>query len=127
TLHCDWHVLLLPLLIIQTFLLSLGVILWMSASTAKYRDLLQVNQFIVQLWMFASPIVYPLSKVPHQFVWLAWLNPMSAVVEGFRLCLLGTGTLRVPHLCISIVITFAILLTGIMIFQKVERTVVDSI
>ncbi len=126
-LNPDWHILFAPLLILQAFALSLGVILWMAASTAKYRDLLQVNQFIVQLWMFATPIVYPLSKVPPGIVWLAWLNPMTAIVEGFRLCMLGVGTFSTPLLLTSLLGTLVILFTGIMVFQRVERTMVDTL
>ena len=63
-------------------LLSLGVSLWISASTAKYRDLVHLNQFLVQLWMFATPVIYPLSKVPAKLGWLVWANPMSAPIEA---------------------------------------------
>jgi lipopolysaccharide transport system permease protein len=99
----------------------------MAASTAKYRDLIQVNQFIVQLWMFWTPIVYPLSEVPSGILWLSWLNPMTVIVEGFRFCLLGHGTVTPTSICASLLGTIVILITGTMIFQKIERTVVDTI
>ena len=123
----DWRVLLVPLLLLQTSLFSLGVSLWMSASTAKYRDLVHLNAFIIQLWMFATPVIYPLSKIPARLEWLAWLNPMAAIVEAFRIVLLGRGTLSVGCLVTSIVATLAVTVSGIVIFQKMERTAVDRV
>lgn len=119
--------LLTPLPLLQIALLSLGVSLWMSASTAKYRDLVHLNQFIVQLWMFASPVIYPLSQVKAKWPWLAYINPMSAPIEAFRICLLGRGSLTMSEIIVSWALTIIILFTGIALFQKVERTVVDSV
>ena len=123
----SWLLLLAPLPLLQTALLSLGVSLWMSASTAKFRDLIHLNQFIIQLWMFATPIIYPLSKVPDRWKWIIWANPMSVPVEAFRICLLGRGTLGPVEIAISAASTLLILATGLAVFQKVEKTVVDSV
>jgi lipopolysaccharide transport system permease protein len=123
----DWRIVFAPLLLLQASLFSLGVSLWMSASTAKYRDLVHLNQFIVQLWMFATPVIYPLSKIPPRWEWLAWLNPMAAVVEGFRISLLGRGTLSVGTVIISVAATLLVTLTGIVAFHKAARTAVDSV
>jgi lipopolysaccharide transport system permease protein len=117
----------LPLLFLHTGLLSLGVCLWLSSLTAKYRDLSQVVQLFVQLWMFASPVIYPLSDFPIKWRWLAELNPMTAILEAFRLCLLGTGTLTAESLAISIGGTIFLLLTGILLFQRTERTFIDTV
>lgn len=125
SLQPTWHIVLLPLLLVQIAALSLGVTLWMSAATAKYRDLNHLNQLIMQLWMYATPIIYPLSQVPEKWTWLVWLNPMCSVVETFRLCLLGRGTLQPAYLGASALFTLVIFLSGIMIYQKVERTVAD--
>lgn len=125
SLSPTWHLVFLPLLILQIAALSLGVTLWMSAATAKYRDLLHLNQFIMQLWMYATPIIYPLSKIPAKWAWLVWLNPMCTVVESFRLCLLGRGTIPAGSLIVSIIFTIVIFITGIMFYQKTERTVAD--
>ena len=122
-----WRALLLPLPLLHTMLLSLGVSLWMAASTAKYRDLVHLNQYVVQLWMFATPIIYPLSKVSPNWVWLFWANPMSAPTEAFRICLLGRGTLPPEALALSVGTTLLLLVSGLIVFQKVERNVVDSI
>ncbi len=122
-----WSALLLPLPLLHVALLSLGVGLWMSAATAKYRDLIHLTQYLVQIWMFATPIIYPISKVPDRWQWLVWANPMSAPTEAFRICLLGRGTLGAMELGISVAVTLLLLWTGIMAFGKVERTVVDSV
>jgi lipopolysaccharide transport system permease protein len=126
-LHFTASALLVPLLFLQTGLLSLGVCLWMSALTAKYRDLNQVLQLFVQLWMFASPVIYPLSRFPIKWRWVAEINPMTAILEAFRLCLLGTGTVTAESLAVSIVGTVALLLTGILLFQRTERTFIDTV
>jgi lipopolysaccharide transport system permease protein len=126
-LHLTPAALLLPLLFLHTGALSLGVCLWMSSLTAKYRDLTQVMQLFVQLWMFASPMIYPLSDFPLKWRWVAELNPMTAILESFRICLLGIGTLTVESLVISISGTVVVLLTGMLIFQRTERTFIDTV
>jgi lipopolysaccharide transport system permease protein len=126
-LHLTPAVLLLPLLFIHTGLLSLGVCLWMSALTAKYRDLSQVMQLFIQLWMFASPMIYPLSAFPLKWRWLAELNPMTAILESFRICLFNVGTLTTESLLMSIGGTVVVLLTGMLIFQRTERTFIDTV
>ena len=122
-----WMALLAPLPLLQTALLSLGVSLWMSASTAKYRDLVHLNQYLIQLWMFATPVVWPLSQIPAQWKWIALVNPMAVPVEGLRICLLGHGTLSATEVAVSVAVTLVVLVTGIAAFQKVERTVIDSV
>ncbi len=123
----SWRILLLPLPLLHIAALSLGVSLLMAASTAKYRDLFHLNQFIVQLWMFGTPIIYPLSKVPSHWLWLIELNPMTAPTEVIRLLLLGRGTFHPLAAVISVAVTFLLLVAGLAAFQKVERTVVDSV
>ena len=127
TLHITPLLLLAPLPIIQTALLSLGVSLWMSASTAKYRDLVHLNQYIIQVWMLASPVIWALSQVPAKWHWVALLNPMIVPIEALRICLLGRGALSAGDIAVSVVMTLLILLGGIAVFQKVEKTVVDSV
>ena len=122
-----WRVLLLPIPLLYTALLSLGVGLWMSAATAKYRDLIHLTQYLIQMWMFATPIIYPISKVPARWEWLVWANPMSAPTEAFRICLLGRGNLGMTEIAVSVAVTLLLLGTGIAVFGKVERTVVDSV
>ena len=126
-LPVTWLVLLAPLPLLQTALLSLGVSLWMSASTAKYRDLVHLNQYLIQIWMFVTPVVWPLSKIPPQWKWIALANPLAVPVEGLRICLLGRGTLGATEIAVSILVTLVVLATGLAAFQKVERTVIDSV
>ena len=126
-LHPTLAALLLPFLFLMTGALSLGVCLWMSALTAKYRDLNQVLQLFIQLWMFASPVMYPLSKFPVKWRWVAEINPMTAILEAFRLCLFGVGTLTAESLLVSIAGTAVLLLTGMLVFQRTERTFIDTV
>ncbi len=111
----------------QIVLLSVGVSLLMAAATAKYRDLVHLTQYVVQLWMFASPTVLSLSMIRERSPWLIWLNPMSVPIESFRLFLLGHGSVTVQDAAISWALTIVLLVLGMAIFQRVERTVVDSV
>lgn len=118
---------LIPLLLVQTALLGMGVGLIVSAATTRYRDLSFVLTFGTQLWMYATPIVYPLSKVSGRHQWLLALNPMTSIVELFRLAILKTGTILPWAVTWSLVITFLMLVIGALLFQKTERNVIDSI
>lgn len=122
-----WRVLLAVLPLLHVAVLSFGVSLLMSAATAKYRDLIHLNQFLIQIWMFATPIFYPLSKVPPKWAWIIWANPISVPVEAFRICLLGRGTLGVTEVASSVAVALLLCVAGLVAFQKVERTVIDSV
>jgi lipopolysaccharide transport system permease protein len=129
--HPTLGLLALPLLILQTGALSLGVGLWISAITAKYRDFTHLLAFIIQLWMYATPVIYPLSEVskrlPPQYGWMLAVNPMSAPVEAYRLIFFGRGTLSMGYCLISAAVTVLLLVTGVMIFQRTERTFIDTV
>ncbi len=120
-------IVLLPLLVLQTGALSLGVSLWLSSLTALYRDLIHLLQFLIQVWMFASFVIVPLSSVPEKWQWLAQMNPMAMIVEAFRFVLLGTGTLTVGSVVCSVLVTTVILITGMLVFQRTERTFIDTV
>lgn len=120
-------VLALPLVVLQVAALGLGVGTLLSSLTTKYRDLAFVVGFGAQLWMYATPIVYPLSQVPQEWHWLAGLNPMVAVVEAVRYMLLGSGTVQPQHIITSVVITFALLAAGVTLFSRIERTSMDTV
>jgi lipopolysaccharide transport system permease protein len=124
-LHPGAGLLLAPLAMLQLVVLALGVSLWMSAASAKYRDLAHLNQFLVQLWMFATPVFYPMSHIPARWQWLLWANPAAAPVEMLRLGLLGRGTLDPAAEAISAGATLLLLVTGWMLFVRAERTVTD--
>ena len=123
----DWRVGLLPLLVLQTAVLSLGVGLVMSALTAKYRDLTHLSALLIQVWMYATPVIYPLSEFPVRWRWVAALNPMTPIVEAFRLVLLGVGTVTPLHIVSSIATTVVVAVAGLMLFSRVEKTFVDIV
>jgi lipopolysaccharide transport system permease protein len=123
----DWRLVFLPLLIVQTAVFSLGVSLLMSALTAKYRDLTHLSPLIIQIWMYATPVILPLSEVPAKWQWLPAINPMTSIVESFRLMLLGTGTVSTTSVLISILLTLLALGAGLLLFGKVEKTFVDTV
>jgi lipopolysaccharide transport system permease protein len=121
----------IPLLLL-TGIFSLGLSLLFSASTAKYRDLSHLTPVLLQLWMFASPVFYPLELLlkNEQWSWLAWANPMAPIVEGTRVALLGTGPWSPglsQMLAITTVVSGLVLVLGIIAFNRAERTVVDSV
>jgi lipopolysaccharide transport system permease protein len=119
--------LLLPLVIVYVAAASLGVGMWISALTAKYRDLTHLSGFLVQVWLYATPVIYPLSEVPEQWRWLSALNPMSMPVEAMRYMLLGVGTVTAEYTLTALSVTALLLLTGLFAFQRVERTFVDVV
>ena len=119
---------LMPLLLLQIAIFSLGVGLIISALTAKYRDLAYAMGFLVQLWMYATPIVYPLSIVTRPgWRMIAAINPMTSAVESFKHAFLGVGTTDVRHTVISVALTLLVLLLGLMFFTRAERTFVDTV
>jgi len=119
------YTLLLPVLLLQTMMLSIGIGLCAAAATAKYRDLAHVLGMVTQVWLYATPIIYPASKVPISWRWALSLNPMTAIVEAFRWLLLGKGTLDQWVILSSVLVTVLMLLFGLLLFRNVERTVVD--
>jgi len=117
-----------PLLVMQCALIGLGVGLWVAALTTKYRDLRFALPFLTQLWMYGTPIVYPASLiVSPKWRLLLWSNPMSFVVECTRWMFTGTGTVSLNAGIISVVTTLIVLISGLFIFNKVQRTFVDTI
>lgn len=118
---------LLPLLLMQTALFALGCGLLISAVSAKYRDLQHAVPLLVQLWMFATPVIYPLSQLSPKAQWLAALNPLTSIVELFRRGFFGVGTVTPGFVAFSVGATLVVLLAGFAWFQKVERTVVDTV
>lgn len=120
-------ILLTPFLLIHMAALGLGVGILVSSLTTKYRDLSFAIGFVVQLWMYATPIVYPLSQIPAKWQWLFGLNPMAAVVETFRYSFLGAGTIEPWLLGISFGMTILILAIGIVLFSRIEKTFMDTV
>jgi len=121
-----WTVL-IPLLMVQMAALGLGMGILISSLTTKYRDLTFALGFGIQLWMYATPIVYPLSQIPVQWQWAFALNPMTAIIETFRYAFLGSGAIQPWLLGVSMGMTILILALGILLFNRVERTFMDTI
>jgi len=120
-------VLWLPAFLLLAVLTALGVGLWLAALNAIYRDVRYVLPFLVQFWMFASPVAYPSSLVPMKWRWLYGLNPMAGVIEGFRWSLTGRGDPPGRMIFVSVGMVIAVLLSGAAYFQKMETTVADVV
>jgi lipopolysaccharide transport system permease protein len=118
-------VLLLPLVVLHTAMLALGVGLILSSVSAKYKDFGHLTGYLMQLWMFVTPLIYPLSKIPARWQWLAVLNPMTCITEAFRAVLLGTPGVSVEQYAVSIAITLALFAVGVLMFQRTARTFID--
>jgi lipopolysaccharide transport system permease protein len=119
-------ILLLPAFILLAILTSLAVGLWLSALNVKYRDFQYTIPFLIQLWLFASPVVYSSSLIPEQFRLLYGLNPMAGVIEGFRWALLGTNPPEVMIL-VSIGVVVLLLIGGLFYFKKMEQYFADVV
>jgi lipopolysaccharide transport system permease protein len=122
-----WGVFALPLFILLAVLTALSVALWLSALNVRYRDVAHTIPFITQVWMFASPVAYPVSVVPEQWRLLYSLNPMAGVIEGFRWALLGKQSPDFQVIAVSAVMVFALLLLGLVYFKYTERNFADVI
>jgi lipopolysaccharide transport system permease protein len=123
-----WRLTLLPLAIGLVGLLALGVGVWIANTTAKYHDLTVATPFLLQLWMYATPVIYPLSAVPQPYRDIyAILNPMAPAVEAVRWCLLGVSVVTFGQVLIAILLGVLILVTGTVVFHRVERSVTDTV
>jgi lipopolysaccharide transport system permease protein len=125
--HPNWAIALLPLLVALMALLGLGLGIIFSALTTKYRDLRFLLTFGIQLLMFATPVVYPLSIAPQKYKWLIIANPFTAIVETFRYAFTGAGTFSWYNLGYSTVISIVIVLFGAIVFNRTERTFMDTV
>jgi lipopolysaccharide transport system permease protein len=123
----------LPLLLLLAAGTSLAMGLWLSALNVKYRDVRYIVPFFVQIWLYATPVIYPASKVTPKLAevglpgWLYGLNPMVGVVEGFRFALFGRGSYSTSLLLTSVGVTVVLLVTGAFYFRRVERTFADVV
>jgi lipopolysaccharide transport system permease protein len=122
-----WRILLLPVLIIFTILASTSVGLWLSALAVRYRDIKFITPFLVQAWLFITPVAYSSSLIPQKWQWLYNLNPMTGVVEGFRWVLFGQAVNFNYMIFISIAVVLLALITGLIFFQRMELTFADMI
>jgi len=122
-----WSVALLPLLILQMAALGLGAGIIVSSLTTRYRDITYLLSFGIQLWMYASPVVYPLSQVPEKWRAVYLINPMASVIETFKFMFLGVGGVNFGEYAIGLAVTVVLLATGIILFSRIEKTFMDTI
>jgi homopolymeric O-antigen transport system permease protein len=123
----NWGVLALPFFLILALLTALSVSFWLSVINVRYRDVQQTIPFLIQIWLFASPVAYPVSVVPEKWRLPYSLNPMTGVIEGFRWALLGNAMPDIVPIAISIAVVVALLFGGIMFFRRMEETFADVV
>ncbi len=120
-----WRIIVLPVLILQMAALGLGVGCIVSAITTRFRDLQIMLGFFMQLWMYASCVVYPLSLVPENWRWLYALNPMVFIIEAFRFAFMSHGSVYLWQIIFSFFISIIVILVGLVMFNRAQRTCVD--
>ncbi len=121
------NLLLLPLLLVLTLVLAVGVSLFLSALNVYYRDFMYALPFVIQVWMYASPVVYSADLIPGPLRPFFAINPLVGVIDGFRWSLLGLGDFPVTSLLISVVLGVILFVLGALVFQRVERNFADVI
>lgn len=126
-IHPNICILIAPILLVQLACLSLGFGIIISSLTTKYRDLAVLVTFGVQLWMYATPVVYPASQIGGKLKTLMMLNPVSPIVESFRYAFLGSGSIPWNFLGISVITTLVVLFIGVVLFSRVEKTFMDTV
>ncbi len=122
----SWNLLAAPLLLLFVIFTALGVGTLLSALTVAYRDFTHLTPFMVQIWLYITPVIFPVSLVPERWQWLLYINPMTGLVEGFRAAFLGKP-FDLTGLGISFAIAIAVFLVGVAYFEKVERRFADII
>lgn len=120
------NILMLPVLILLTVLLAAGIGMWMSAINVKYRDVRYALPFLIQVWMFATPIIYPLSLVPEKWSWLLIINPLTGLIEGYRSAIFGRP-FDLTGLGSSAIIILLVLIYSLSKFRQMERSFADIV
>jgi lipopolysaccharide transport system permease protein len=123
----NWHVVFFPVFVFIGMITALTVGLWVGPINVRYRDVMHSLPFLIQIWMYASPVVYPMSIVPERLRLLYTLNPMAGVIEGFRWSLLGKGSLDLIGMAVSFLVVLSLLVSGTAFFIKMERSFADII
>lgn len=121
------YVLMLPLLLLQMAMMGMGVGIIISSLTTKYRDLVMLVGFGVQLWMYGTPVAYDIGIVPEKYMSLYMLNPMTPIINCFRKAFLNLGSFDLFHYLLSWAFTLVVLFLGVMLFNKVEKTFMDTV
>jgi len=123
----QWGILLLPSFVLLTMLTALSVGVWLSVINVRYRDVGQAIPFLVQIWLFASPVAYSISVVPDKWRFLYYLNPLAGIIEGFRWALLGNQNPPIIVLVSTTAMVLALLYGGIVFFKRMEKTFADVV
>ena len=123
----SWGMLLVPLLLLLTMMNAVGFGLWFAALNVRYRDVQYAIPFLIQIWMFATPVIYPSSMVGEKYAWILALNPMGGVIEAFRPAVLGHSAIPWEALGVSAAVGFLVFVGGMFYFKKVERYFADVI
>jgi len=121
------HILWLPAFLLLALVTALGVAVWLSAMNVQYRDVRHVIPFLIQFWLFATPIAYPSSLLSEPWRTLYAINPMVGVVEGLRWALLGTATAPGLMSMVSALAALTVLVTGVFYFRRMEKTFADVV
>lgn len=125
--HPTWAILMTPVLLLVAALLAVGVGMWLSALNVKYRDIRYAIPFLIQIWMFASGVIMPVSMLPPKWQLLLRLNPVTGIIENFRAALFGNEPLKWTSLLISVAITLVVLVYSAFSFRRMERHFADVI
>lgn len=123
----SWRIVFLPAFLLLAAVVAFGFGMWLAGAAVRYRDVAFALPFVLQIWTYATPVIYPVSFVPSQYRWLLALNPLTAVVSGFRWSLLGTPFGDTNVLFSSLGIALIVSATGLFAFKRTERTIVDMI
>jgi lipopolysaccharide transport system permease protein len=123
----SWQLVLVPILFLNVSLLGLGLGLIITSMTTKYRDLAFLIEFGVRLMMYATPVIYPLSSIPEKYQFYLSLNPMTSIIETFKVAFLGQGTFSWSNLLYSLSVTAILLILGVFIFNKTEQNFMDTV
>jgi lipopolysaccharide transport system permease protein len=126
-IQVGWGIVLLPFFLLMAMASALAFGLWLSGLMVRYRDVQQLVPFLVQTWMFLTPVVYSSAEVAEPWRVVYYLNPMAGVVDGFRWALLGTPAPDGLSLAVSLSVVALVLVSGLYFFRKTERTVADII
>ena len=122
-----WGIIMVPAFILLAMITALGVGMWLTALHVKYRDVGFVTPFLIQMWMYVTPVIYSIDKIPEKYQIFMWLNPMTGVIEGFRWALLGQASPNWSMMGLSLGIIFILLVSGAFYFKSMEKTFVDII
>lgn len=121
------YVLLFPVFVLMLAGLALGFGIIISSMTTKYRDLTILFSFVVQLWMYATPVIYPMSTMPEKYKWIISLNPLTSIFEAFKYATMGVGTFSWGQLGYSFGFMILLLGIGVVVFNKVQRSFMDTV